>query len=131
MAGELPRIEIKPVVRHLHLVTIDDLLLEDTVSVTQTISPSRVVQGRKTVKEASSEPSKTTVTQSSIMLLLNDVLDAETKLINSPYGILSAPIITTSQALLVWANTPLATSFKPTFSMALSKARPMRNSRLK
>lgn len=93
MARELPRVEVEPVVRHLNLVTIDDLLLENTVSVTQTISPSRVVQGRKAVEKTSSKPPETTVTQSSIMLLLNDVLDAETELINPSYNILSVQIV--------------------------------------
>lgn len=30
---ELPRIEVKPVIRHLDLVSIDQLLLEDTISI--------------------------------------------------------------------------------------------------
>lgn len=31
--GKFPGVEVKPVVRNLHLVAVDDLLLENTVAV--------------------------------------------------------------------------------------------------
>lgn len=39
----------QPVIRNLDLVAIDDLLLEDTVFVTNTVAPSGVIQSRKRV----------------------------------------------------------------------------------
>lgn len=78
--GDLPWVEVEPVVGNLNLITVDNLLLEDTVAVPQTVAPGWVVEGCKTVQEASSETTQATVAQSSIMLLLNNVLNAETKL---------------------------------------------------
>ena len=51
----LPRIKVKPVVWDLDLVSVDDLLLEDTVAVTQAVAPGRIVQRGETVEEAGSE----------------------------------------------------------------------------
>ena len=41
---EFPGIIIEPVVGDLHLVSVYDLLLEDSIAVSQSVSPSRVVQ---------------------------------------------------------------------------------------
>jgi len=43
MPGEFPRIEVKPVIWNLNLVPIHDFLLEDTISISQTVAPGRVV----------------------------------------------------------------------------------------
>ena len=40
---ELPRVKVEPVVWDLDLVSVNDLLFEDTVSVSKTLAPSRVV----------------------------------------------------------------------------------------
>lgn len=77
MTRELPRVEVEPVVWDLDLVTVDDLLLEDTVSVTQTVAPRGVVERGETVQEAGSQTAQTTVAQSGVVLLLDNVLDTE------------------------------------------------------
>ncbi len=80
MTGKFPRIKVEPVIWNLHLVSIDDLLLEDAVSVSKSVSPGWVIQSCETIKEACSKPSKTAIAKSSIMFLRNDILDPETKL---------------------------------------------------
>jgi hypothetical protein len=79
VAGELPGVEIKPVVRHFDLIPIDNLLLENTISVPQAITPGRVVEGGQAVQEASSQSTKTAVSEGSIVLLTNDVLNTESE----------------------------------------------------
>lgn len=80
VAWELPGIEVEPVVRDLDLITVDDLLLENAITVPQTVAPCRVIKGGETVEEASSKTAQTTVSESGIILLLDDVLNAETKI---------------------------------------------------
>jgi hypothetical protein len=55
VSGELPGIEVKPVVRNLNLISIHNFLLENTISVSEAIAPSRVVERRERVQEASSK----------------------------------------------------------------------------
>ncbi|GJC79271.1 hypothetical protein ColLi_02109 [Colletotrichum liriopes] len=83
VARELPGVEVKPVVGNLDLVAVDDLLLEDTVPVSQSVAPGGEVEGSQTVKETSSQPAKTTVSECSIVLLLNNVLNAETEFVEA------------------------------------------------
>jgi len=85
MTGELPWVKVEPVIWNLHLVSIDDLLLEDAVSVSKSVSPCWVIECCETVEEACSKPSKTAVAESSIMFLRDDVLNPETKLGKSLY----------------------------------------------
>lgn len=67
--GEFPRVEVQPIVWYLYLVSVDNLLLEDTISVTQTISPGRVVQSGHAVKETCSQAAEAAVAEGSVMLL--------------------------------------------------------------
>lgn len=67
-------------VRNLYLVAIYDFLLEDTISVSKAVSPSRVIERGHTVEETSRKSSKTAITESSIMLLINDILNSESKI---------------------------------------------------
>ncbi len=67
--GKFPRIEIQPIIWNLDLVSVDNLLLEDAISVTQAISPGRVVQCGHTVKKTRSQSAETAVAESSVMLL--------------------------------------------------------------
>jgi hypothetical protein len=83
VAGELPGVKVKPVVWDLDLVAVDNLLLEDSVAVAQTVAPGRVVERSKTVKEAGSETAETTVSEGGVVLLLDEILDAETKAIET------------------------------------------------
>lgn len=85
MSGELPRVKVEPVVWNFDLVSINDFLLENSVSVSETVAPSGEVEGGQTVKETSGETSKTTVTQRSIVLLLNDVFNSESEIGKTSY----------------------------------------------
>lgn len=67
--GKFPRVEVQPIIWYLHLVSVHNLLLKDTVPVTQAITPGRVVQGGHAVKETCSQPAETAIAQSSVMLL--------------------------------------------------------------
>ena len=80
MSRKFPRVEVKPVIGNFDLVAIHNLLLEDTVSVSQSISPCRHVEGSHGVQETGSQTTKTTISKSSIVLLLSDVLNPETKI---------------------------------------------------
>ena len=88
MSRELPRVEIKPVVRDLDLIAIDDLLLEDTVAVPQAVAPGGVVQRGQGVQETRSQTTKAAVTQRGVVLLLDDILDPETEFREAIYGVL-------------------------------------------
>jgi len=80
MAGKLPRVEVEPVVGHLDLVALDDFLLEDAVAVSQTVAPGRIVERGEAVKEAGGKTSKTAIAQGGIMLVFNNVLNAEAQI---------------------------------------------------
>ena len=69
MSREFPGVEVEPVIRNLDLISIHNFLLEDTVSVAKPISPRRIVQSGHTVKEACRKSAKTTVSESSVVLL--------------------------------------------------------------
>lgn len=79
VSRELPRVKVEPIIRNLNLIPVDDFLLEYSISVPQTIAPGGEAQGRQAVEEASRETTKTAVSESRIMLLLNDILDPEPK----------------------------------------------------
>jgi hypothetical protein len=79
MSREFPRIEVKPVIRNLDLISVHNLLLEDSISISQSVSPGRVVQRGKRVQETSSKTTEATVSKRSIVFLINDILNTETK----------------------------------------------------
>jgi len=79
VSGEFPWVKVKPVVRNLDLITIDNLLLEDAIAITQAVTPGRIIQARKTVQEASSKSTQASVAQRGVVLLLDDILDPEPK----------------------------------------------------
>lgn len=66
---ELPWVEIKPVIRDLNLISIDDLLLKDTIPVAESVTPSRKVHRRHTIEEARGKSSKTTISKRCIVFL--------------------------------------------------------------
>ena len=80
MSRKLPRIEVKPVVRHFDLIAIYDLLLEDSIAISETISPGWVVERCERIQETGSQSTKTAITKSSIVLLLDDIFDTEAKI---------------------------------------------------
>lgn len=79
MSGKLPWVDVKPVIRFLHLVAIDNVLFEDTIAVAQSVAPGREVETRQTVQKASRQPAQPSISQGSIVLLVNNVLDPETQ----------------------------------------------------
>lgn len=83
MTRELPGVKVQPVVRNLNLVSVNDLLLEDTISVAETVAPSRVVEGGQTIQEAGGQTTETAITKSSIVLLLDYVFDSEAKVLQA------------------------------------------------
>lgn len=80
VSWKLPGIKVEPVVWNLHLIAIYDLLLEDAISISEPVTPGRVVEGSETVEEARCETAETAVTESSIVLLRNDILHAEAEI---------------------------------------------------
>ena len=77
VSGKFPRVEVQPIVRYLYLISVDNFLLKDTISITQAISPGRIIQRSHTVKETRSQTTETAVAESSVMLLGYDILDPE------------------------------------------------------
>lgn len=80
MSWKLPGIKVQPIIGNFDLITIDNLLLEDTISVSQTITPSWHVQRSHGIKKASGKTAQATVSESSIVLLGNDVFNSEAKI---------------------------------------------------
>lgn len=93
MARELPRIKVKPVVRYFDLVAVDDLLLENSISVSEAVTPCGEVERGQTVEETSGESAETTVAESSIVLLANDILDSESKVSETSFRGISKTIV--------------------------------------
>lgn len=83
--GEFPRVEVQPIVWYLYLISVDDLLLEDTISITQTIPPGGIIQRSHTVKKTRSQPAEPTVAESSVMFLGYDILDSEAEVFKPSY----------------------------------------------
>ena len=124
MSRKLPWIEVEPIVGNLDLIPIHNLLLEDTVSVSQSIAPSWVVEGSHAVQEAGCETTKTSVAERGVVLLGDDIFDSEAEI-----GQASYKVSVLDAGRVSGYNPPFATSFIPTLSMALSNARPIKNSR--
>ena len=82
---KFPRVEVQPIIGYFNLVAVDDFLLEDTVSITQAISPSRIVHGSHAIKETSSQAAKTTITESRVVFLGYDILDSEAQILKTSY----------------------------------------------
>lgn len=86
VARKLPRVKLEPVVGNLDLVAVNDFLLEDAVAVAQAIAPGGVVERGETVKEAGGETAETTVAEGGVVLLFDDVLDAEAEFTEASCG---------------------------------------------
>lgn len=61
VSRELPGVKVEPIIGNLDLIPVDDFLLEDAVSVPQTIAPGGVAQGRQAVEEASRETAEAAI----------------------------------------------------------------------
>lgn len=104
LARELPGVKVKPVVGHLDLVAVDNLLLEDTVPVPQAVAPGGKVEGSKTVEEAGGQSTEATVSEGSVVLLLNDILDAEAEVVKTSYALLAPFLPADRYAALTLGN---------------------------
>ena len=77
MSREFPRVEVQPVIRDLNLVSINELLLKNTISVAKSISPCWHVHSGHTVQKAGCKTTKATVTKRCIVLLRYDIFNPE------------------------------------------------------
>ena len=60
--AQLERIAVRqPVVRHLHLITVPDFLLEHAVAITDSAAVSRIPQRRQGIQETCRQPAQTAV----------------------------------------------------------------------
>lgn len=82
---EFPRVEVQPIIWYLYLISVDDFLLKDAVSITQTISPGGIIQRSHTVKKTRSQPAESAVTESSVMFLGYNILDSESEVFKPSY----------------------------------------------
>ena len=81
-SSQFKRIAVcKPVVRHLHLITISDLLLEHTVAVSDATAVSCIAQGCKGIKKARSQSSKTAVSKRCIRFLILNYIEIKSQFI--------------------------------------------------
>lgn len=80
MSGKLPRVKVQPVVRNLNLVSIHNLLLKNTITISQPITPSGVVERCQTIQKACCKAAKTAITKRSIMFLLDNILNTEAQI---------------------------------------------------
>ena len=80
MPSKFPRIEVKPVIWHFDLIPINDFLFEDAISISQPIAPGGVVEGGEAVEEAGGKTTKTSISESSIVFLADNVFHTETEL---------------------------------------------------
>ena len=72
---DLPWVTLsQPKIRNLHLVTILKGLSEDTILISNTITPGWDLESSERIEEACGESSKTTVSECSIMFLLIELL---------------------------------------------------------
>ena len=72
---------LEPVVRHFHLITVADLLLEHTVAITDTAAVRRVVQRCQGIEEAGCQSSQTAVSKRCIRFLILHHVDIYAKFI--------------------------------------------------
>ena len=71
----------QPVVRHLHLIAVPDLLLEHTVAVADPAAVRHVPQSRKGIQKACRKSSEAAVSQSRIRLLILDHVQIQSQLL--------------------------------------------------
>ena len=83
----------QPVIRHLTLVAVYDLLLKHTIVVMDTCTIGRIAKGGQRIQEAGSQSTQTTVTKSRIRLLILNGIDVITQFIQCLlHGIIGAQV---------------------------------------
>ena len=81
-AAQLKRVAVrKPVVRHFHLISVTDLLLEHTVAVADAASVCRISECGKGIQEAGCQSAQSTIAQCRIRLLILDHIQIDTQLL--------------------------------------------------
>eukprot|EP00128_Syssomonas_multiformis_P015811 Colp12_sorted_trinity150504_noHs@1565 len=81
--SDFPRVAVaEPVVGDLDLLAVTNLLLENTILITETVAISGQGKGRHGVKEARSKTAKTTVAETSVLLNAFKSLNIKTKLVH-------------------------------------------------
>jgi hypothetical protein len=131
MSRELPRIEVKPVIGNLNLIPIHDLLLENPITISKPITPSRKIERGHGIKETSSKSSQPTIPKRSIMFLLNNILNSKPEICKTLFTNHQLTLSSIPHRPKNAQNIPLATFFNPTFNIALSRALPIKNSKLR
>mmetsp|Transcript_54176 Transcript_54176/g.137641 ORF Transcript_54176/g.137641 Transcript_54176/m.137641 type:complete len:385 (+) Transcript_54176:1553-2707(+) len=82
LAGNLEAVLLrKPIVRHLNLATIHDLLLEETVVVADSVAPKRQILRRARVQEASRQATQATVAERRVRLIVIELLQFEAQVL--------------------------------------------------
>ena len=74
---------LQPVIRHLHLISVPDLLLEHAVMVTDAAAVGHIAQGCQRVQEAGRQTAKTAVSESGIPLLILHGVQVNVQLLQS------------------------------------------------
>ncbi|MNC49040.1 hypothetical protein D3C75_981890 [compost metagenome] len=86
---EFPRVTIfQPVVRRFHLLTVDDILFEHAIFITNTVATSRQRQRRQRIQETGRQPPQATVAEAWIVLFLQQLAQAHPHLIQCVVNIL-------------------------------------------
>lgn len=83
VSWEFPWVEVKPVVRDFDLIAVLNLLLEDTISISKTVAPSWIIQRSHAVEETCCKSAQTAIAQCGVVLLIDDILDAEAKILQA------------------------------------------------
>lgn len=76
----------QPIIRNFDLVSVNNLLLENTIAVSQSVPPGGIVETGKTVEETSRQSAQAAVAQGGVVLLADDVLDAEAEISEPALG---------------------------------------------
>jgi hypothetical protein len=85
VSWKFPRVKVEPIIRDFDLVSIDNFLLEDTISVSQSVAPGWIVERCHAVQEAGGQTSEAAISQRSVVLLGDDIFDAKTEVFEAVY----------------------------------------------
>ena len=89
-SAQFERITIhQPVIGNLYLITVADLLLEHTITITDTAAICRISQRCQGIQETCCQTSQSTVTQCCIRLLVLDQVQIQSQFFQSfRYGLI-------------------------------------------
>ena len=82
-SAQFERITIhQPVIGNLYLITVADLLLEHTITITDTAAICRISQSRQGIQEACRQTTQAAVAQCCIRLLILDQVQIQSQLLH-------------------------------------------------